>query len=130
MIPILTSLLGLGTSWLAGKQELQKARQQQEVIETQQRTKLISDARTNNHSWELAALSADRMHSLRMLSFILFTFPILYTVYNPTAAQIMWDALAKVPDWVIGVQLSMTGFIWAAKPLSNLGAMIVKKGKG
>ncbi|PJR07304.1 hypothetical protein, partial [Sinorhizobium meliloti] len=95
-----------------------------------QRTNLILDAQSNNHSWELSALSADRMHNLRMLSFWLFTAPVLYTVYNPIEAQFMWDALHRVPDWVIGVQLSMTGFIWAAKPLSNLGAVIAKRGKG
>ncbi len=114
----------MGVGWLEGRQQLQKAKVDQQVAESKQKSKLIADTRSNNHSWELAALAADRLSTLRKLSFVLFTAPILYTVYDPEHAQRVWDALDTVPDWIIGVQLTMTGFIWAAKPLSNLGAML------
>ncbi|WP_067586364.1 hypothetical protein [Endozoicomonas ascidiicola] len=127
MLNLFSSLITLGTNWLKGKQQLQKSKIDQEVAESKQKTKLISDARTNNHSWELAALSADRLASLRQFSFWLFTAPILYTVYDPEAAVSVWASLSTVPDWIIGVQLTMTGFIWAAKPLTNVGAMLAGK---
>ena len=41
----------------------------------------------------------------------------------------IWVALEAIPDWIVAVQLSMIAFIWAAKPLANLGAGLIQKGK-
>ena len=127
MLTILARLIQMGAGWLEGRQQLQKAKLEHRVAETQQKSKLISDTMSNNHSWELAALAADRLTILRQFSFWLFTAPIIYTVFSPEHAQRVWNALDAVPDWVIGVQLTMTGFIWASRPLSNLGAMLTSK---
>ncbi len=130
MIPVISAAINLATGWLNGRTEIKKAEQKQQAAEARQKTKLISDHRQFNHSWELAALSADRLALLRQFSFWLFTAPILYTVYDPVEAQRVWQSLDTVPEWIIGVQLAMTGFIWAAKPLSNLGAMVASRRYG
>lgn len=122
-----TKLVELGSNWILGKQEIKKAEQQQKVAEIEQKTILLRDKQSNNHAWELAVLSADRLAFLRTCSFWLFTAPVLYTVYDPERASQVWSALATVPEWVIGVQLAITGFIWAAKPLANMGAGMVSK---
>ena len=115
---------------IAGFFDLIAAKQKQKTAEIENKARLLGDRESNNSSWEMAALAADRLAWLRMFSFWLFTAPVLYTVYDPEQAEAVWLALETVPDWVIGVQMSITGFIWAAKPISNLGAAIIGKNKG
>ncbi len=130
MIPVITSALGLLTQWIKGRSDLQKLEQEQKASEVRQRTALIQSETDNNHAWELAALSADRLSSLRLASFWLYTGLLVLAIVAPDYAATVWTALDSVPNWIIGVQMTMVGYIWAAKPIANLGAGIVQKAKG
>lgn len=118
------------SSLINGVVSLFTARQAQKKAEIDNKARLLRDENSHNSSWEMAALSADRLSLLRNCSFILFTAPVLYTVYDPAAAGAVWVSLDSVPDWIIGVQMAMTGFIWAAKPVANMGAAIIGRSKG
>lgn len=130
MITVITSAFGLFTQWLKGRSDLQKLEQEQKASEVRQRTALIQSETDNNHAWELAALSADRLSSLRLASFWLYTGLLVLAIVAPDYAAKVWTALDSVPNWIIGVQMTMVGYIWAAKPIANLGAGIVQKAKG
>ncbi|WP_422444219.1 hypothetical protein [Endozoicomonas sp. ALB091] len=130
MIPLVSAGVGLLTQWLKGRSDLKKLEQEQKASEVRQRTALIQSQTNHNHAWELAALSADRLSSLRLASFWLYTGLLLLAIVAPDYAATVWFALDRVPDWIIGVQMTMVGYIWAAKPIANLGAGIVQKAKG
>ena len=130
MIAIVSAGIGLVTQWLKGRSELKQLEQAQKASEVKQRTRLIVSEQTNNHAWELAALSVDRLGSLRLASFVLYTGVLVLAVVSPEYAQQVWTALNGVPEWIIGVQMTMTGFIWAARPIANLGAGMIQRQKG
>lgn len=130
MIQLFSAGAALVTQWLRGRSDLQKLEQEQKASEVRQRTELIRSQSDNNHAWELAALSADRLSLLRLASFWLYTGLLLLAIVAPDYAATVWFALDRVPDWIIGVQMTMVGYIWAAKPIANLGAGIVQKAKG
>ena len=130
MIPVITAGIGLLGQWLKNRSEVKQLEHEQKTTEVKQRTRLLESKSSNNHAWELAALSADRLSSLRLASFWLYTGLIIIALWSPEYASTVWKSLDAVPDWIIGVQMTMTGFIWASKPIANLGAGIVQRSKG
>ncbi len=129
MIDLLKLAVGPVVGYFKKRAELKGLEHTQKSEIIKRKTEIISDKVGFNHAWELAAMQADEAGHLRLVSFYMFNAIIIFACYDPVEAQKIWVALDAIPKWIVTVQLSMIAFIWAAKPLANLGAGLIQKGK-
>ena len=89
--------------------------------------RLLKDEQSNNSAWEMATLQ-DKDKWLRWASFCLFTFPMVWAVFDPVGAANYFNVtLAALPDWYKQVYLGITGGIWGISALKNAVPSIVSQ---
>ena len=120
-------LTDIGKQWMVNSAAKGQAKHEKAMAIEQRKTDLIVGESSHNHSWELAALS-DRdggAKQARWFFIIFYTIPVVYTCIDPIGADDIWFSLGSVPNWIVGVIVTMTGWAFAAKPLQNVGAGMV-----
>ena len=116
MIGLITGLLkpviGGVVDYVGSEQDIKKA-------ERENKARLLRDTKSNNHEWEMANLT-DKDKWLRRISFGIFTFPLIWAVFDPVAVQTYFDiAMNALPEWYVQIVLSMLGGIWGISVLKN-----------
>ena len=119
---LVTAGLGLVQTIFTEKQKTARAKEQNKRAASEERTKLIQCKQSNNAAWEIAVLEEDNLGWLRFISFTLVIVPVVVTVFDPDYGKEIWGTLETVPTWVIGLLVTMYGFIWASKELNQAGA--------
>ena len=104
---------------------IKKAELDINLAEKENRARLLREKSTNNHEWEMANL-ADKDRWLRRGSFVIFTAPFLWALFDPTGVKQYFDiALDSMPDWYIQMYAAIIGGVWGFSALKNsLPAMI------
>lgn len=107
-------------TYATNKQELKREAQAQKVS-------LIQSKDSHNHSWEIAALSGEGgdVFFIRIGLFILVNVGIVITVVNPAAGVAIWKALTLVPNWIIGLNVSMAGWAYGNAPVKAVAAGLI-----
>lgn len=99
------------------------------------RTDLINSTEDRNHTWELAALEGEswELGVIRMGIYLEVSVAVLITVIDPAKGAEIWEALATVPEWIIGLHLTIAGWGFGSTPIKNAAAgmvgMVIGKGK-
>ena len=130
MIGILASTVGgIAKEWLANKSERSRAKGKMKLAEINNRARLLGDAASNNHSWEMASLRSSGL-ALKWASFSLFALPILFTVVAPffggnAAVAEMWDNFERVPSGWMRIYYAITGGIWGIAALKDAAPGLV-----
>lgn len=120
MIPIIDSLLGIGKTWLEGVTQKQKAKQDMQLAEMQNKQRLLLDESSNNHNWEMANLT-DKDKWLRRVSFAMFACPFIIAIFAPEHIKYYFEtAIAMVPEWWQKTFMSITGGVWGLSSLKNI----------
>lgn len=125
MLPLIELLISIGRDWISGQQKIQLAKQEraQAAIETQIRQ--IQDEKNANSAWEIAALS-DSDKWLRRISFTIFSFPIVWAVFDPLAvARYFQIALSSIPAWYFQTYMTITGVVWGVSSLKNSAPALI-----
>lgn len=118
--PILGTITNGLFGWIKQRGERKAAAQQQKVD-------LIKSKDSHNHSWEIAALEGEgwELGVIRMAAFTEVTLGTFISIYDPTYSREMWAALAEVPNWVIGLKVTIFGWAFASTPVKNAAAGLV-----
>jgi len=120
MVPIIGAISGLITTWLGGYNERQKAKQELQKAELENKARLMRDENSYNHAWEMANLT-DKDKWLRRTSFIMFSAPFIIAIFAPQhVAEYFTSAIHSVPDWWVKTYMSITGGIWGLSSLKNV----------
>lgn len=115
----ITSISSLIGNWLKGRQDLQKAKQDMKLAEIQNRARLLREKQTNNHEWEMAALS-DKDKWIRRISFTMFAAPFIVAIVAPEhVANYFKVALTPIPEWFKNVFVAINGSVWGIAALKN-----------
>lgn len=126
-IPVISGLFNLGSQWLGNKGKKAEAIHETEMAVQQRKTDLAKGEQSHNHTWELAALTGEDSGAkwARWFFIVFYTIPVVYTCFDPVEGTKIWKALEEVPNWIIGVVVTMTGWAFAAKSLQSVGAGMV-----
>lgn len=89
------------------------------LAEKENRARLLRDTENNNHDWEMSSL-ADKDRWLRRASFVLFSGPFLWALFDPAGVKNYFDvALASMPTWYIQLYAAIIGGVWGFSALKN-----------
>ena len=50
---------------------------------------------------------------------------ILVTLFDPLAGEAIWSAYATVPNWIVGLQVTIFGWAFGSTPVKNAAAGLV-----
>jgi hypothetical protein len=115
-----STLLDIGKAWLDGFNQKQKAKQDLELAELNNKQRLLLDTQSNNHAWEMANLT-DKDKWLRRVSFAMFASPFIIAIFAPEHIQYYFEhAIAMVPEWWQKTFMSITGGVWGLSSLKNI----------
>lgn len=116
---IIGSISSLIKTWLTGRNEKAKAKQDMERAAYENKARLLRDKETNNHSWEMASITdADKW--LRRISFGMFASPFLVAIFAPQhVAQYFSVAINTVPVWWQKTYMAITGGVWGISSLKD-----------
>ena len=123
MLSVLTGLVkGLAaplTTWIEGKQRIQKAKVDNTV-------RLLESKEAYNAKWEQSGiLSSGKV--LKVASFSMFSFPMIWALFNPEAVKNYFEvSLASVPDWWVQTWVMITGSIWGISMLRDQAPQMVQ----
>jgi hypothetical protein len=113
MFGIIGSLIGLGSSWIKGKQQITQAK-------AEKAAELIQSKTDNDHLWEMQQINA-KDSWLRRGSFLVFSIPMIWAAFDAQAVNDYFTiALAGVPDWYVKSYMMMIGGIWVIAALKGL----------
>jgi hypothetical protein len=125
MIPVIGPLLDIGKTWLDGFNQKQKAKQDLDLAELNNKQRLLLDTESNNHAWEMANLT-DKDKWLRRISFVMFASPFIIAFFAPDQVRYYFEiAIANVPNWWTKTFMSITGGIWGISSLKNVLPAVV-----
>lgn len=111
--------IGLVRDWFQNKREQVKADHEITLAEKQNRARLLRDEQSNNHDWEMANL-ADKDRFMRRASFVLFSLPFLWAMFDAPAVKEYFDtALEAMPQWYVQLYLVIIGGVWGVAALKN-----------
>ncbi len=116
----LTALVApLTNAWTAREDRKDKAHAR--------RTQLIESKESHNHSWELAALEGDgwEIGLIRMGIYLEISTAVIVTVVSPEHGTKIWAALALIPEWIIGLHLTIAGWGFGSTPVKNVAAGLI-----
>ncbi|KKN13336.1 hypothetical protein LCGC14_1007280 [marine sediment metagenome] len=129
MLGIFTAISTLATTWLAGRNEKQKAKIELDKAEVENKARLLRDTNVYNKEWEIAQLR-DKDKSLRWLSFIIIASPFVVAIFDPDAVHYYFTvALSGVPNWWIKAFMGIMGAIWGLSSLKNITPAIISSFK-
>jgi len=120
MLPLITALITpLVTAFTA--RATRKA-----AIETK-KLDLIAATDSNNHSWEIAALDGEgwELPLIRMLAYVEVTLCTLIAVHSPADGADLWLSLEAIPEWLLGMKLTIFGWAFASTPIKNAAGGLV-----
>ena len=119
-LAIIGSLINTGLSLFKAKGERKLAA---EVL----RTDLIKGKESHNHSWEIAALEGEgwELSLIRTLSFLVINAGIIITLVKPEIGTEIWTAYALVPNWIVGLQVTIFGWAFGSTPVKNAAAGLI-----
>ena len=122
---------GVAKEWLGNRKARAKAKGELKLAEINNRTRLLADKNSNNHSWEMASLKSSGL-ALKWASFSLFSLPILFTVVAPffgeagnAAVAEMWANFGRVPEGWLQVYFTITGSIWGIAAMKDVAPGLV-----
>lgn len=121
-----TAIAGFFTAIVQGWTETRKAKQERKIAEINADKELAMSKAEQEHKWEMKALEKSSMIA-RWFFNIFYTVPVIYTCINPEEGRKIWEALEVVPEWVIGVIVTMTGFAYGSAPAKKAGAFLIEK---
>ena len=103
------------------------ARGERKAAIQKQRLSLIGDAESNNHNWEIAALEGEgyELPLIRLLAYIEISLCTYMAVYDPEAAKAIWIALAEMPEYIMGMKLTVFAWAFASTPIKSAAAGLV-----
>lgn len=105
----------------------------------QRRVDLLKSEGGWGHTWELAALAGDSWECalIRFGIYLEVSAGIIITVVNPEQGARVWESMLLVPDWILGIHLTIAGWGFGSQPLKATAAGLVgsvfkfeKKGAG
>lgn len=116
MINLLGGVLGPVVS---GVKDYMLAQQDMKKAEVENKARLLRDANSNNHEWEMASLR-DKDKWLRRASFAIFMTPMIWAAFDPAAVQLYFQvALNAMPEWYLEIVFTMCSAIWGISALKN-----------
>lgn len=125
MIGILSAIGGLAQTWLTGRNEIKKAKQEMVVEEYKNKARLMRDEQNYNHEWEMAGL-VDKDKWLRRCSFIMFASPFFIAIFAPQHIEEYFKhAIAVVPKWWQEAFVIINGTVWGASSMKNILPSII-----
>jgi hypothetical protein len=105
--------------WNNGRVELKKKKLDIKSAIHENTARLLRDENSNNHSWEMANLE-DKDKWLRRGSFIMFSAPFIWALFDPIAVKEYFEvALNAMPKWYIQLFAGMVGAVWGMSQLKN-----------
>ena len=106
---------------------LMKAKGDRKQAAEELRTSLIKGKDSHNHSWEIAALEGEgwELSLIRILSFLVINAGILITLFKPELGSEIWEAYSLVPNWIVGLQVTIFGWAFGSTPVKNAAAGLV-----
>lgn len=124
---MITAILGFIGSIAGLVSDNVRQRREIAAAETANRVRLLQDAQSNNHAWEMASL-ADKDKTLRWLCFVLFTYPLVWAAFDAQGAAAYFNTtLAALPDWYKQIVFSMVGGIWGVAALKDTVPSLVNQ---
>lgn len=116
---IIGEVIGFVKLWWQGRQEIAKSKQEMKKAELENRARLLREEQSNNHEWEMAALT-DKDKWIRRLSFIMFSAPFVVAIVSPEHVKIYFDtAISSIPNWFKDTWVAINGAIWGISALKN-----------
>ena len=105
----------------------QKARAGLKLAVENNRARLAEGSESHNHTWEMAALQGEgwELRLIRLLAYFEIAVPEIVSVVSPQTGAAIWEALQIVPDWIIGLHVSIYGWAFASTPIKNAAAGLV-----
>ena len=120
MLPLLTALAApLITAF--------SARSARQGAIAAKRLDLIGSTDSNNHSWEIAALAGEgwELPLIRFMAYVEVTLCTLLAIYEPAKATELWLALSAIPEWLLGMKLTIFGWAFASTPIKAAAGGLV-----
>ncbi len=107
------------TSWNDGRNKIKHANLNIKLAEKENIARLLQSKDDNNHEWEMANLT-DKDKWLRRISFVMFSAPFVWALFDPTAVQDYFNvALGSMPEWYIQLYAAIVGGVWGFAALKN-----------
>ena len=122
---ITKGVIGLGKDYFKGRKKKVEAKLELELAEINNKTRLMGDAQSNNHAWEMAALKQSGKE-LKWISFSLFSAPIVLTMFGQYIgfdSNSMWASLNTVPQWWQNIFVGANATIWGTLQMRDMGGM-------
>ncbi|MBN7820533.1 hypothetical protein [Bowmanella yangjiangensis] len=121
MFGLIMDIVKEGVTYFKERQE-QKHQVKLSVLKNKQR--LAESEQDYNHDWEMASLeSRDRF--LRIVSFSLFSVPLVVTVIWPDTGAQIFTNLEKAPDWYVQTFIAINGGVWGIVELKHAAPALV-----
>lgn len=128
-LPIIGSLLKPVDTWLKNRGERQKAKHKRDIAIIDNQARLAREIQSHNASWEMASL-ADKDISLRWVSFLMFTFPIILVVISPEHGKLVFERLKLVPEWMLYIWFLMISGVWGIARLKDAVPQLIAGMRG
>lgn len=127
MWEILTSsITGSITKFFEYRQVKTEAKRAVEVAGLNNRARLLEGEQSHNSEMEMKQLEVAAPWMRRIIvAHILVLMDI--AVVSPIYAQKIFTALDKVPTWIIGLFVTVFGFYFAIRKMSEIGTALVAK---
>ena len=122
---MLTALAGFAkglvkplTTWIEGKQRIQKAKVDNTV-------RLLESKEAYNAKWEQQGILSSGK-ALKWASFGMFSFPLIWLVFDPPGVKVYFENLALIPEWWVKTWVGITGSIWGIATLKDIAPSAIK----
>lgn len=122
MIGIFSAISGIAGTWIKGKNEQQKAKNELKVAELQNKARLMLDKESYNHNWEMEALKGSDK-KLKWFSYTLFSLPFIVAIFFPEQVNVYFEkAIHTVPKWWQILFASINGAVWGLASIADVGS--------
>ena len=121
------SLLALLTPLVAPIASAWSARGERKAAANTQRVALLSSKTQANHSWEIAALEGEgwELPIIRLMAYLELSLCMYTSIFQPQHAQEMWTAIGGIPEWLLGMKLTVFAYAFASSPIKSAAAGLV-----
>ena len=114
---IFTPVVDLVKGYIEGRKTIQQAKVANEA-------RLLQDTQSNNAKWEMASLTQSGK-MLKVMSFAMFSFPMVWAVFDPTQVGVYFENLKAVPIWWVQSWVAITGSIWGIATLKDAAPQLI-----